>query len=288
MKFEAHESIREFFKLMCFLVIRVHDPKLSWFSQLYGKKTTECGDKNERSSFKLDTSFLQFMVDSLAKLFSDPAQSSQTKNTYIVAVHAYACILNESQLSSSANHSDNLVRAITPPIIDIFFNLFHHKIQFDGNESIGDDLFSIDEDQMHQSATMSTPFSVKDVDLNASRRAQSPNSTFYDTQLIFCRCLLYMVRILHSSLPDKRQVDLANLIERSVGAFERSKRPEIKLEFLRAYLAMLTNSSDKAALKVVIASTKFFVCLLEQLRTLILLKAVANSDDSKPPNEKNM
>lgn len=45
---------------------------------------------------------------------------------------------------------------------------------------------------------------------------------------------------------------------------------------LKSYLSLVTECSDKAALKIAIVSKRFFICLFEQLRMVCL---TSNSDD---------
>jgi hypothetical protein len=89
--------------------------------------------------------------------------------------------------------------------------------------------------------------------------------------LIVCRCLPLIVNVLHLSLPDKRQVELSVLLERCIVALERVQRIDIKLELVKSYMSMLSECADRAALKIVIVSSRFFTCLLEQLRFTCLL-----------------
>lgn len=89
-----------------------------------------------------------------------------------------------------------------------------------------------------------------------------------------------MVNILHLSLPDKRLVELSSLLDRIIGAFELIQRDCIKLELVKAYSIMLSECSDRAALKITIVSRKFFISLLEQIRLVYLTNIVRkNSAD---------
>ena len=163
--------------------------------------------------------------------------ASKESNISIFAVHVYASILNESLLNSSTQSSgassmsqqnDNLLRAITPHIVEFLIDFFNEQ-----DEEI----------------------------LTRDRKV-----SFYDKKLIFCRCIPLIVNVLHSSLPDKRLVDLSVVLDRFMDAFQKCKRNDIKLEFVKSYLSMLYECTDRAALKIVIVSKRFFVSLLEQLK----------------------
>jgi hypothetical protein len=65
-------------------------------------------------------------------------------------------------------------------------------------------------------------------------------------------------------------VDLNHVLEKSILSLERVKRADIKLELIKSYRTMLNDCSDRAALKIVIATRKFFICLLEQFRYIVL------------------
>jgi hypothetical protein len=188
-------------------------------------------------AYKFDIQFFSFLFDS-NKIFNrqDSPNNSQ-ENISIFAIHVYASILNESLLNNSnqtsatnilAQQNDNLLRAITPHLIEFLIDFFNEK----------------DENTL----------------------SKERNVSFYDKKLIFCRCLPLIVNVLHSSLPDKRLVDLGNVLDRFMDAFQKCKRNDIKLEFVRSYLSMLHECTDRAALKIVIVSKRFFISLIEQLK----------------------
>jgi hypothetical protein len=159
------------------------------------------------------------------------------------------------------SQSDNLIRAITPKIIEFLFDFFATDTTI---ESDGTELLSDDEEKR----------------LDSIRKR-----TFYDNQLIVSRCLPLIINVLHLSLPDKRMVDLNHVLENSIVCLESRNnnvvRAEIKLELIRAYLSMLNDCSDRAALKIVIASKKFFICLLQQLKSITEMYATRDLGDSK-------
>lgn len=105
---------------------------------------------------------------------------------------------------------------------------------------------------------------------------------FADEPLIVCRCLPLLVNILHLSLPDKRLVELSSVLERIIGAFELAQRNCVKLELVRAYLTMLSECSDRAALKITLVSRKLFICLLEQIRLVCLTMATSSTATTTP------
>ena len=171
------------------------------------------------------------------KIFNNELTNSDTDNISIFAVHVYASILNESLLNNSnqtngtnsiAQQNENLLRAITPQIVEFLIEFFNEQ-----NEII----------------TMS----------------QERKALFYNKKLIFCRCLPLIVNVLHSSLPDKRLVDLSFVLDKFMDAFQKCNQNDIKLEFVKSYLNMLYECTDRAALKIVIVSKRFFISLLEQL-----------------------
>lgn len=142
--------------------------------------------------------------------------------------------------AANSNQNDNLLRAITPQIVDYLFKLFYEDSDSTGDtkyKEIGSDL--------------------PDLGL-----------LFDDKKLVVCRCLPMLVNILHISLPDKRQVDLAIVLEKYLLALEVVKRADIKMELIKSYLSMINGCGDKAALKIVLASKRFFLCLLEQCREM--------------------
>ena len=145
-------------------------------------------------------------------------------------------------LPNNANQNENLLRAITPQIVDFLFKLFYEESDNDKYE-------------LAYGPSPPTP--------NELRRL-----VFCDKKLIVCRCLPLIVNILHLSLPDKRQVDLSVVLEKCMLALELVKRADIKLELIKSYLNMISECSDKAALKIVLASGRFFVCLIDQCQSI--------------------
>lgn len=169
-------------------------------------------------------------------------------------IHSYASILtlnnvstsipngntngNIGMTSNSSSQNENLMRAITPQIVDYLFKVFYEetdKFYDQYNEEIGE---------------------------------QMKKQIFYDKKLIVCRCLPLLVNILHLSLPDKRQVDMSVVLEKCFIALDVVKRGDIKLELIKSYHSMINDCSDKAALRIVLASSRFFTCLLDQCRNI--------------------
>ncbi len=105
-------------------------------------------------------------------------------------------------------------------------------------------------------------------DINEQMNEEQKKQIFYDKKLIVCRCLPLLVNILHLSLPDKRQVDLPIVLEKCFIALDVVKRGDIKLELIKSYHSMINDCSDKAALRIVLASKRFFTCLLEQCQNI--------------------
>ena len=199
------------------------------------------------------------------------------ENLSTLVLHVYACILNEStgatvnnsssfasfsNLSLSNNQNENLARTITPQIIDLLFKLFYGNDNIDPN--VKNDIIYID--------------TLTNLDNESENNStQLRKLLFYDRKLILCKCLPLVVNILHSSLPDKRQVELSLVLEKCILAFELVKRVDIKFEFVRSYLKMLQECADRAALKIVIVSGRFFTCLLEQINLVSQVSAENNA-----------
>ena len=167
----------------------------------------------------------------------------------IFALHVYASILNESILNNTnqasgtnslVQQNDNLLRAITPQLIEFLIDFFNE-----------------------QDDTM---------------LARDTHVAFFDKKLVFCRVLPLIVNVLHSSLPDKRLVDLGLVLDRFMDAFQKCERADIKLEFVKSYLNMLHECTDRAALKIVIVSKKFFALLLKQVESMCKKFASSQSD----------
>jgi len=137
----------------------------------------------------------------------------------------------------ATNQADNALRTITPPVIDYLF------------------------DQLLNSESEPASVSVNQLEIS-----------FCDKKILVCRCLPLLVNALYMSMPDKRQVELSCVLEKCLLAMEKkSLREHIKLELVRAYLRVLEKCGDKAALKIVLASPRFFKCLLEQCRQLVMM-----------------
>ena len=208
--------------------------------------------------YKFDQSFFVFFFESV-KLFNGNNRSLSTIaiHTFVSALNEYSTYIN-SNLSYNSSQMEILLRAITPQIIDYLFKLFYEQETFESDE----------ENKL---------IYLNDY-INLVVNKQQPNDKqqeilFYDKKLIVCRCLPLLVNILHLSLPDKRQVDLSVVLEKCMIALEETKRADIKLEIIRSYLSMINDCTDKAALKIVIVSSRFFNCLLEQMR-LVSLTAI--------------
>ena len=101
---------------------------------------------------------------------------------------------------------------------------------------------------------------------------------FYDTKLISCRCLPLLINILHMALPDKRQIDVNHVLDKLVNALEEEVDAHVKYELVKAYLSLLEECGDKAAMKIVLVTSKFILCLLEQLRLVSAESGKENSD----------
>ena len=182
-----------------------------------------------------------------------------------LGIHVYASVLHQAFATSasvsggggggggstsslkatSTAHIDHLLRAITPRIIEYLF------------------------------ASLEQPEDGASGGRRRRSRSGSDMSTtserFNDKKLAVCRCLPLIINILHASLPSKRLVDMTLVLDWSVallatGQFDQ--RPDIKLELVRAYTSMLEHCGDRAALKIAIASRKFFAALLDQLRSV--------------------
>lgn len=202
-----------------------------------------------------------------------------------LGLHTYACVLNEmsptnpgppASLSSNSlsNLNDNLVKAVQPQIVDHLF----HVLVTPSNEAATAVANSSTSDYI----LMNDSFLWIDEKKNGK---QDPiRRCFADQQLIVSRCLPLLVNILHLSLPDKRLVELSSVLDRIIGAFELVQRDCVKLELVKAYSTMLSECSDRAALKITIVSRKFFISLLEQIRLVCLTNSSAaagkNNEDS--------
>lgn len=237
---------------------------------------------NQRQfSFKFDQAFFSFLFDSL-KLIKD-------ENLLTLAIHAYACLLNEIRVSNfnpsvssnlaamaSANYqppvninlNENLLKAINSQMVEFLFELLTKS------PAAGADDYMILNNKF---------FILGDNKTQSSSDANNYIKICYaDRQLLVCRCLPLIINILHLSLPDKRLVDLAIVIERLIVALERVQRDFIKYELIRSYLIMLNECSDRAALKIVLVSKRFFICLLEQTRLICLTNTpTANTPDTR-------
>ncbi|CAF0785781.1 unnamed protein product [Brachionus calyciflorus] len=266
--FNTDDTIRDYFKFICFLLIKAHDPYLNWFKKYFridkhylNSKPIQTNYQN-MISFKFDNSFFSFLFDSY-KIFN-----SDMNDITCLALHCYACILNEitspsptntytsSTSLSSQNLNDNLLKAITPTIIDFIFkyfnNNYNHKLN---NYFILNDEF----------------IRVQD----SNQEATNNKILFYDKNLIICRCIPLIIKVLHLSLPDKRLVDLNLVLDKSLSSLDLVDNFYIKYEIIKSYLNLITECTDKAALKITIVSKKFFLCLFEQLR----LVCMCNNND---------
>ena len=190
------------------------------------------------------------MIDSNNAFKKEDFQNNTEANISIFAIHVYASILSEGLLNNSnqsngtnilVQQNDNLINAITSNTIQFLIDLFN--------------------DQEDYTLT------------------RDKNVSFYDKKLIFCRCMPLIVNVLHSTSLDKRPVDLQVVLGRFMDTFQKCKRNDIKLEFVRSYLSMLHECTDRAALKIVIVSRKFFIYLLDQLKHVFLsIKLKENTD----------
>ena len=213
---------------------------------------TEKSNYQRYFTYKFDSIFFSFLFDS-NKIFNNLNESNKSEpdeNISILAIHVYACILNESMLNNvnqlnNSFQNDNLLRAITPLIVEFLFETFK-----DNTDNELNNFYNSETDNAE----------------NCSLKKR----LFHDRKLIVCRCLPLIINVLHLSLPDKRLVDLGAVLDKSMTALERVQRADIKLEFVKAFLNMLSECSDRAALKIVIVSKRFFICLLEQLRFICL------------------
>jgi hypothetical protein len=230
-------------------------------------KTTSNGLDHDQSYqrlfyYKFDAVFFSFFFESL-KIFGTKCPL-EDRELHALLLHTYAAILtvsithaSNSQSSTSmngnnnniSNLNDNLLRAISPQIVDYLFKLF-----YEDSDNAGDSIHKeiLTNNDIHQP------------EMSPSTR----QLLFYDKKLIVCRSLPRLVNILHISLPDKRQVDLAIVLEKYLLALEVVKRADIKMELVKSYLSMINECGDKAALKIVLASERFFLCLLDQCREM--------------------
>lgn len=192
-----------------------------------------------------------------------------------LGIHTYACILNEissttngltSSLTSSTglNLNDNLLKAVNPQIVDYLFDIL---VKNDDSTTNNDYLILNDNFMARLSNSQQNLISSADEQIRLC---------FNDQQLIACRCLPLVVQILHLSLPDKRLVDLAFVLDKLIYSLEKIERDYIKFELIKSYLIMLTECSDRAALKIAIVSRKFFICVLEQIRLTCLTNKFDN------------
>jgi hypothetical protein len=224
-------------------------------------------------SFKFDQAFFSFLFDSL-KIIKDESLST-------LAVHVYACILNEISTSNfnpnfttttmttsvvaanagNINLNENLLKAINSQIVDFLFEILV-STSAKSYVILKDNLIVCDRDNIATETTSTTA---------ATTREDKLKMCFDDKQLLACRCLPLIVNILHLSLPDKRLVDLPSVIDKLIFSMERIQRDFIKYELIRSYLIMLSECCDRAALKIAIVSKKFFIGLLEQVRLICLI-----------------
>lgn len=231
---------------------------------------------NQRQfSFKFDANFFSFLFDSLKLIKDDKNGDGLTK----LGIHTYACILNEisssnpsppASLSSNSlsNLNENLIKCIQPPIIDYLFQLLLN----DNDNNISESYMILND---------------KFVSIKSLKRDDANLECFDDAQLIVCRVIPHIVNILHLSLPDKRLVELGAVLDKILVAVERVKRDFIKLELVKSYLTMLSECSDRAALKVAIVSRRFFVCLLEQVRLTCLTHSSSGDEDNNHDHPKS-
>lgn len=235
--------------------MKAHDQNLTWLHKYFNFKLDEaaaCKKRLQQRQFfyKFDQTFFTFFFEAIKQFSSSAA----------LVIHTYMSALNEftlyATLANSSNQIEILLRAITPQMIDYLFKLFYEKDADTTNEE-ENKLIYLNE-------------YINLVVNKNEAGAKQQELLFYDKKLVVCRSLPLLVNILHVSLPDKRQVDLTLVLEKCMLALEEAKRADIKLEIIRAYLQMIEQCVDKAALKIVIVSTRFFTCLLEQIRLVSL------------------
>lgn len=226
---------------------------------IFSENLDDLSDSNYQRQFayKFDKKILSFMVDSNNVLKKDDYQTNSQENISLFAIHVYASILNEGLLNNSSQtngtnffvqQNDNLINAITSNTIQFLIDLFN--------------------DQEDHTLT------------------RDKHVSFYDKKLIFCRCVPLIVNVLHATSLDKRPVDLQMVLGRFMDAFQKCKRNDIKLEFVRSYLSMLHECTDRAALKIVIVSRKFFIYLLEQLK--FVFSNLSPKENSNLSNESKL
>jgi hypothetical protein len=220
-------------------------------------------------SFKFDPNFFTFLNDSQSQLLK------QADNQDLVALifHVYACILNEFSINNTSNNqafnsnlNDNLLRAIRPQIIDQIFAFFTQE----ATES-SDFYFLALYD--NQSVLLNKErFSITDEKFQLVADFEMINKKlFYDRKLLACKCLPLVVNILHLALPDKRLIDVGVVLDKLINSLEDETDSNVKYEFVKCYLSMLDECLDKAAIKIVLVSRRFILCLLEQLRLVVCL-----------------
>ncbi len=224
-------EIQLYCKCLCFLLMRAHDTNLAWITTFF--QLPPIRDTYQRQyNYKFEPSFFHLLFGA-SHLFD--------ANTELTALlmHTYATVL-------TTNQSENVLRTITPPVVDYLF------------------------DQMHKSEPC--------VPTQAHDRLET---LFSDKKLVVCRCLPVLVNALHMSMPDKRQVELSCVLEKCLVAMEeKNLRGQIKLELVRAHLRMLEECGDKAALKIVLASQRFFRCLVERCREQVVLAEPGSKDEA--------
>jgi hypothetical protein len=282
---QLHSSplIGDYFKFVCFLLVKAHDPCLNWFRKYFGVDqryqsipNANLNNSQRQFSFKFDPNFFSFLNDSRAHLAKDPP--------FVLAYHVYACILNEFSVSSNSsnqasfnsNLNDNLLRAIKPQIIDLIFDFFKQQeekaesasdfffLALDKNQSVllNQDKLNVGEEKFQLLA-----------DLDLINR-----KLFYDRKLLACKCLPLVVNILHLALPDKRLIDMSAVLDKLVNSLDNATDNFVRYELVRCYLSMLDECLDKAAMKIVLVSRRFILCLLEQLRLVCALSEQSNAD----------
>lgn len=111
--------------------------------------------------------------------------------------------------------------------------------------------------------------------LQQQQQQSVPELLFYDKRRVVCRCVPLVVNVLHVSLPDKRQVELAFVLDKCIACMLELSALDMKLEMVACYANMLRECVDRAALKICIASVRFFVALMEQLRQFVVVAAGA-------------
>jgi hypothetical protein len=157
-------------------------------------------------------------------------------NISVLSTHLYAVILNQYIEQNEFVQMNNIAKIIDLPILELLFKLLNEN----------------------------------DVLLRDQNEYFTIEMRFYDKNSIICVCLPMIIIILHSSKQTNRVVDLNIVLDKMLYSFENNQHISIKLELLKAYLNILSTSSDRAALKTILATKHYLNCLIKQTYNLYL------------------